>query len=156
MWGVNPTARPSVENAVVESELEIAPAGRNAIAIELFRRRDAELIGLARTLVDTRDEAEEVVQEAFGPLVAAFGRLDPARADGYVTVNVARGRLRRRRTARAAALPPRQQACVVLRFCDWPDEERTRARGLRRFGQTLLWRARIALAAGLEAAHGTG
>jgi RNA polymerase sigma factor (sigma-70 family) len=89
------------------------------------------------------------VQDAFERLVASFLRIDDSgRADRYLTVtvlNLARSRLRRRRTARDRAhllradelhdeerlgldedaravriaiqsLPKRQQQCVVLRF----------------------------------------
>lgn len=172
---------------VDSEELQIAPLTRDAIASDLFRRRGAELIGLARTLVDTREEAEEVVQEAFARLVAAFGRFDEDRADRYLTVtvlNLARSRLRRRRTARVylertrpetgvddgadldaaarlvrsrvAQLPARQQACVVLRyFGDWPDDAIASALGISVGSvKTHLSRARAALAVGLEDERG--
>src|SRR5690606_13475673 len=65
------------------------------------------LVGLARSLVDSKEEAEEVVQDAFERLVASFIRIDDSgRADRYLTVtvlNLARSRLRRRRTARGKA-----------------------------------------------------
>ncbi len=82
----------------------VVPIGRDELIVDLFHRRGSALLGLARTLVDSREEAEEVVQEAFERLVASFVRLDDvARADRYLTVtvlNLARSRLRRRRTAR--------------------------------------------------------
>lgn len=87
-----------------ELEVTVVSADRNRLIAELYQRRGGQLIGLARTLVDTREEAEEVVQEAFTRLVASFVRVDDlAKADRYVTVsvlNVARSRLRRRRTVR--------------------------------------------------------
>jgi RNA polymerase sigma-70 factor (sigma-E family) len=64
----------------------------------------ARLVGLARLLVDRRDDAEEVVQEAFARTYARAGRLRDADPLPYVrraVVNQARGRLRRRRTAEA-------------------------------------------------------
>jgi len=80
---------------------------RDDLIVELFRRRNTALLGIARSLLDSRQEAEEVVQESFERLVASFIRLDdPARADRYVTVtvlNLARSRLRRRRTTRRKA-----------------------------------------------------
>jgi RNA polymerase sigma factor (sigma-70 family) len=92
---------------VVNSEqlpVVLAPAGRDQLVADLYLRRGRHLIGLARTLVDSREEAEEVVQEAFARLVASFVRLDdPGKADRYVTVtvlNVARSSMRRRRIAR--------------------------------------------------------
>ena len=131
-----------------ELAMVVAPVGRDDLIVDLFRRRGPALIGLARALVDSREEAEEVVQEAFARLVASFVRIDDSgRADRYLTVtvlNVARSRLRRRRTAREKghllraaddyldeswldddvrrvrvaikSLPRRQQQCVVLRF----------------------------------------
>jgi RNA polymerase sigma-70 factor (ECF subfamily) len=132
-----------------ELAVTVAPVGRDQQIVALFLRRGTDLIGLARTLVDSREEAEEVVQEAFAKLVASFVRLDDSgRADRYLTVtvlNLARSRLRRRRTARDKAhllwpdeygvdemstsdadvdavraaiqsLPRRQQQCIVLRF----------------------------------------
>lgn len=186
---VNAAECSGVETVVVDSgELGVTPVTRDEIAADLFRRRGAELIGLARTLVDTREEAEEVVQEAFARLVASFGRFDPARADRYVTVavlNLSRSRLRRRRTARSylartrptavaddgsdrdaaarmvrdriAALPERQQACIVLRyFLDWPDEEVARVLDISVGSvKTHLSRARATLAIGLEDERGT-
>lgn len=90
-----------------ELPVTVAPVGRNQLIAELFGRRNAELLGLARTLVDSREEAEEVVQEAFTRLVASYIRLeDSGKADHYVTgsvLNLARSRLRRRRTSRAKA-----------------------------------------------------
>jgi hypothetical protein len=87
-----------------ELAMVVAPVGRDDLIVDLFRRRGPALIGLARALVDSREEAEEVVQEAFARLVASFVRIDDSgRADRYLTVtvlNVARSRLRRRRTAR--------------------------------------------------------
>lgn len=127
----------------------ITPLGRDASIVHLFHTRGAALVGLARSLVDSKEEAEEVVQDAFERLVASFIRIDDSgRADRYLTVtvlNLARSRLRRRRTARDKAhlmhvdehleddrlgldeearavrvaiqsLPKRQQQCVVLRF----------------------------------------
>ena len=121
-----------------------------------------------------------MVQEAFTRLVASFGRFDPASADRYVTVavlNLARSRLRRRRSARTylartrpattaddgsdadaaarlvrasvAALPARQQECIVLRYyLDRPDDEIARVLGISVGSvKTHLSRARTALRA---------
>jgi RNA polymerase sigma factor (sigma-70 family) len=132
-----------------ELATSITPVGRDDLIVDLFRTRGAALVGLARSLVDSKEEAEEIVQDAFERLVASFIRIDDSgRADRYLTVtvlNLARSRLRRRRTARdrahllhvdehfdvdrlgldeqaravrvaIQALPKRQQQCVVLRF----------------------------------------
>ena len=64
----------------------------------------ARLVGLARLLVDHREEAEEVVQEAFARTWANLGKVRGADPLPYVrraVVNLSRGRLRRRRTAAA-------------------------------------------------------
>lgn len=115
----------------------------------LFRSQYARLVGLARLLLDDRAQAEEVVQEAFARTYASWGRVrDRDDALPYVrqvVVNLARGGLRRRRTARGVrltpapdvvsaeivaatlerkreiadavrALPRRQRECVVLRY----------------------------------------
>jgi RNA polymerase sigma-70 factor (ECF subfamily) len=166
-----------------ELAMAVAPVSRDDLIVELFRRRGPVLIGLARSLVDSREEAEEVVQEAFARLGASFMRIDDSgRADRYLTVtvlNLARSRLRRRRTAREKdhllrsgddylddwqsdddvrrvrvaiqSLPRRQQQCVALRFYYGASE--------REIGEALgmstgsvkqhLSRARSALAASL-------
>jgi RNA polymerase sigma-70 factor (sigma-E family) len=78
--------------------------GVDAVASRLFRERYATLVQMARLLVDDVDSAEEVVQEAFVRLYGSWRRLrDRGRAEDYLrsTVwNLARDRLRRRRTVR--------------------------------------------------------
>ncbi len=166
----------------------VVPAGRNQLIADLYQRRGRQLIGLARTLVDSREEAEEVVQEAFARLVASFMRIDDVtKADRYVTVavlNVARSRLRRRRTVRdhqsridagtattvddheppsderaiatvrraVAALPKRQQQCLVLQyFSNFSEHEIAATLGVSAGSvKTHLSRGRSALAAQLE------
>ena len=59
-----------------ELAVAVVPIGRDELIVDLFHRRGSALLGLARTLVDSREEAEEVVQEAFERLVASFVRLD--------------------------------------------------------------------------------
>ncbi len=74
----------------------------------IFRREYARLVGLARVLIDTRAEAEELVQEAFARTYAAWERIDePDAALAYLrttVVNLARGGLRRRATVRRTPL----------------------------------------------------
>src|SRR5262245_47369210 len=116
----------------------------------LFRSEYRRLVGIARLLVDDRAQAEEVVQDAFGALHRNWERLrQTGSAPSWLqaaVVNGARGRLRRRATARrhlrvadrddvagpdespsggdararvAAALrqlPERQRACIALRY----------------------------------------
>jgi RNA polymerase sigma-70 factor (sigma-E family) len=62
------------------------------------------LVGLARLLVDKREDAEEVVQEAFSLTWARLGKVrgdDPLPYVRRAVVNLSRGRLRRRRTVAA-------------------------------------------------------
>jgi RNA polymerase sigma-70 factor (sigma-E family) len=76
---------------------------------ELFRHHYRRLVGLAALLVDDRESAEEVVQDAFEALYRHWSRLrDPQAAVAYLNRSVVNGshsRLRRRRTERAYALP---------------------------------------------------
>ncbi len=123
----------------------------------LFRAEYRSLVRLARLLVDDPGQAEEVVQDAFVALHRNWARADdPLRYVRTCVVNGARGRLRRRATARkhlrsleapvddapdrvvlaesqqavAAALetlPPRQRACIALRFYSGLTEAETAA-----------------------------
>jgi RNA polymerase sigma-70 factor (sigma-E family) len=83
---------------------ESAADDRDAVASSLFRDRYPTLVQMARLLVDDLETAEEVVQDAFVRLYGSWRRLrDPSRAEDYLrsTVwNMARDRLRRRRTVR--------------------------------------------------------
>ena len=96
------------------------------VALEAaFRKNYAELVALARLLVDDRRDAEEIVQEAFVRTFAGRRQLRRAAADALpylrtTVVNLSRGGLRRRRTQRATALPipddaPPADRAVVLR-----------------------------------------
>jgi RNA polymerase sigma-70 factor (sigma-E family) len=113
---------------------------RAAQVAALFDADYSRLVGLARTLVD--DDAPEIVQEAFARLYASWAKLrDPDKAAAYLratVLNLARGRLRRRRRERQQPvepertvelspvdanvmaairdLPTRQRDCVLLRF----------------------------------------
>lgn len=127
--------------------VNVQPTTRDELVSELFRIEYRSLVGMARLLVD--DDAEEVVQESFTRLYASFRQIDDVdKALAYLrstVLNQARGRLRRRRTARTKAhlvpvagpadpfadrlvdadvervrdavrqLPRRQQQCIVLR-----------------------------------------
>jgi len=69
----------------------------------------SRLVGLARLLVDRREDAEEVVQEAFARTWANLGRVrggDPLPYVHRAVVNLSRGRLRRLRTVRAHRAEP--------------------------------------------------
>jgi RNA polymerase sigma factor (sigma-70 family) len=73
------------------------------------------MVRLAFVLVDTVEQAEEVVQEAFTKLLPRFERLgDP---EGYLRVSVlngARAVLRRRRVARAKPAPLDERGVAPL------------------------------------------
>lgn len=74
----------------------------------VFFERYSSLVGLARLLVDRREEAEEVVQEAFARTLEGWDRLRD-RSDPYpyvrrAVVNLARSGLRRRVVARRRVL----------------------------------------------------
>lgn len=81
------------------------------MAIEAAFRRDyADLVALARLLIDDRREAEEIVQEAFVRTFARRRELRRAAEEPMpylrrAVVNLSRWGLRKRRTQRAAALP---------------------------------------------------
>ena len=81
-----------------------AATDADAVASRLFRERYGSLVQMARLLVDDKESAEEVVQEAFVLLYGSWRRLrDPGRAEAYLRSsvwNLARDRLRRRRTVR--------------------------------------------------------
>jgi RNA polymerase sigma-70 factor (sigma-E family) len=81
---------------------------RDAVS-ELFHLHYRRLVGLAGLMVDSREAAEEVVQDSFESLYRNWSRLrDPQAAVGYLNrsvVNRSRSQLRHRRTVRAIALP---------------------------------------------------
>lgn len=76
----------------------------------LFRDHYAQLVKLASLLVDDRESAEEVVQEAFLRLFRHWDRLDRLdAAPAYLrtsVVNIARSRLRRRAVRRRQPIGP--------------------------------------------------
>ena len=80
-----------------------------AAVTELFHLHYRRLMGLAMLLVDDRETAEEVVQDAFEGLYRRWRRLhDQQAAVAYLNrsvVNGSRSRLRRRATERAHVLP---------------------------------------------------
>jgi RNA polymerase sigma-70 factor (sigma-E family) len=110
---------------------------------ELYRRTFAPMVRLAYVLVDTDEQAEEVVQDAFAALYVRWHKVtDPEAYLRTSVLNGARAVLRRRRVLRRRAhelhvvdaeedagatrsgqivdivrrLPARQRAVVVLRY----------------------------------------
>jgi len=83
---------------------------RDAVLREVYRAHFGELVLTARWLLDERDLAEEVVQEAFARTYASWGRIrnrdDPFPYVRRSVVNLARSRLRRRGIERRTAPEP--------------------------------------------------
>ncbi|MEZ5171511.1 MAG: sigma-70 family RNA polymerase sigma factor [Acidimicrobiia bacterium] len=79
-------------------------ADPDRLVSELFQREYHALVRLAALVLDSREAAEEVVQDSFVKLYRKSGRIkEVGRADAYlrsIVMNGARSRLRRRRTAR--------------------------------------------------------
>lgn len=90
------------------------PWSRSAAVSALFHLHYRRLVGLAGLLVDDRETAEEVVQDAFESLYRRWrGLRDPASAVAYLNrsvVNGCRSRIRRRFTERSH--PPEEVATV--------------------------------------------
>jgi RNA polymerase sigma-70 factor (sigma-E family) len=80
------------------------PTDRDAAVSALFLAHHAQLVGLARLLVDDLPTAEDVVQDAFADLYRRWHWLrDRGAVQAYLRTSVtngARSRLRRRRVAR--------------------------------------------------------
>lgn len=94
----------------MEAELTMVVAPRTDAGVgaeealrAVYAAEYRRLVGLARLLVDRREDAEEVVQEAFARTWARLSRVqgDPLPYVRRAVVNQSRGRLRRRRTADA-------------------------------------------------------
>ena len=82
---------------------------RDVVLDVLFRAQYAALLRLAMVLIGSREEAEEVVQDAFVSLHRHWSGLrDTGSAGAYLRAAVVGGcRYRRRRFARAAAFAPK-------------------------------------------------
>lgn len=82
--------------------------GSEEVLGAVFFERYSSLVGLARLLLDRREEAEEVVQEAFARTLEGWDRLrspdDPYPYVRRAVVNLARSGLRRRVVARRFVL----------------------------------------------------
>jgi RNA polymerase sigma-70 factor (sigma-E family) len=85
------------------------PDSPRAAVTHLFHHHYRRLVGLAALMVDDKESAEEVVQDAFEALYRNWGRLrDPYAAVAYLNrsvVNGSRSTARRRMTERAYDLP---------------------------------------------------
>ncbi|MFL6206477.1 MAG: RNA polymerase sigma factor [Acidimicrobiales bacterium] len=88
---------------MVEARIELGARAEDTLR-RVYEVEFTRLVGLARLLVDRREDAEEVVQEAFARTWANLGRVrgdDPLPYVRRTVVNLSRGRLRRLRTSRA-------------------------------------------------------
>jgi RNA polymerase sigma-70 factor (sigma-E family) len=121
------------------------PDGRADAVTALFHVHWVALVRLARLLVDDRETAEDVVQDAFAQLHRRWGSLrDPDSALFYLRASVANGarnRLRNRRVARLRIVPapvtgPSAETTVLER-----EEHRSVVAALA----TLPWRQRQVL-----------
>lgn len=85
------------------------PRSSRAAVTALFHVHYRRLVGLAGLMVDDRETAEEVVQDAFEQLYRRWGSLrDPQAAVAYLNrsvVNGSRSRIRRRFTERSFTFP---------------------------------------------------
>lgn len=78
---------------------------------ELYAQKYASMVRLAHALVDTPQQAEEVVQDAFAAVYERYSRLE--RPEAYLRVTVLNGcrrALRRRILGRRQPIPPGQHA----------------------------------------------
>jgi RNA polymerase sigma factor (sigma-70 family) len=122
---------------------------------ELFVREVEPMIRLAVSLVDTRERAEEIVQDAFERTLMAWRRLDrPGAYLRLAVINGCRSELRRRRVVRSAPsqaiddrlaytadsdllealgrLTPKRRIALTLRFyADLPEAEIAEMMGVR-------------------------
>jgi RNA polymerase sigma factor (sigma-70 family) len=122
---------------------------------ELFVHEVEPMIRLAISLVDTRERAEEIVQDAFEKTLMAWRRLDrPGAYLRLAVVNGCRSELRRRRVVRGAPNPtaddrlsspadsdlldalsrltPKRRIALTLRFyADLPEAEIAELMGVR-------------------------
>jgi RNA polymerase sigma-70 factor (sigma-E family) len=121
------------------------PESRTETVTALFHLHWAALVRLARLLVDDRETAEDVVQDAFAQLHRRWGSLrDPDAALFYLRASVANGarnRLRSRRVARLRVVAepvagPSAESTVLER-----EEKRSVVAALA----TLPWRQRQVL-----------
>lgn len=107
-----------------QPRVETVTRDRDRLLSELYQEHYRSLVRLAAVLLDRREPAEEVVQEAFVKLYRKLDKVrDLERADAYlrsIVMNLARSRMRRRQVARKHRPDPLPDAAgadegVVLR-----------------------------------------
>ena len=81
---------------------------------ELYDAQYPTMVRLAHTLVDTREQAEEVVQDAFAAVYERYDRVEhPAAYLRTTVLNGCRRTLRRRMLARRHPTPPSEDGSLV-------------------------------------------
>jgi len=105
-------------NAVtIPSTSPVTLIDRDDALRDLYQDHYRSLVRLAALLVDDRDTAEDVVQDAFVKLYRSWGRIrEPAAAPAYlrsIVCNTARSRLRRRLVAARHRPPPPRDAAAA-------------------------------------------
>ncbi len=104
------------------------PGDRRAALADLWREEYRHLVRLAVLLVDRRDLAEEIVQEAFVKLDRAWDRVDDQdRRPAYlrsIVCNLSRSGLRRRRLARRVRPEPQPDAAAAEHHAMLRDDQR--------------------------------
>jgi RNA polymerase sigma-70 factor, ECF subfamily len=101
MWPLRRKPKPTLERTTERELIGLARAGSGAAIGEIMRRNNRGLYRVARSIIGTDWEAEEVVQDAY---VRAFRALGTFREDATlgtwmkrIVINEAQGRLRGRR-----------------------------------------------------------
>ena len=91
----------------------VVPVGETVSFEALYEHAYQPMVRLAFTLVDTRPQAEEVVQDSFAAVYERFERLDNPEAYLRVTVlNGCRRVLRRRMLSRRQPIPPTEDGAL--------------------------------------------
>lgn len=82
---------------------------------ELYATQHRSMVRLAYTLVDTTEQAEEVVQDAFAAVYERYDRIDnPAAYLRMTVLNGCRRVLRRRMVLRRQPVPPSEDGTIVF------------------------------------------
>lgn len=107
----------STESCTAKELMEWIVRGNEGAISELYDRYSSTLLGLARQILNSTHDAEEVVQEVFLQIWRQAGQYDPSRATVstwliLITRRKAIDRLRRARTAAKLASEVRQESAA--------------------------------------------
>ncbi|MCZ7529712.1 MAG: SigE family RNA polymerase sigma factor [Acidimicrobiia bacterium] len=118
-----------------QQPVEVVTRDRDRLLSELYQEHYRSLVRLAVVLLDRRELAEEVVQEAFIKLHGKLDRVkDQSRIDAYlrsIVMNLARSRMRRRMVARKHPPEPMLDAPGADADIDLRDDQREVVDALR-------------------------